>query len=231
MDTDDKHLVTYPSSFPKGYGFFGLRGRFQMERALNGEHHFDYFLRVDEDGYLCVDSLLATFLSLPQQRFLVSGRFHCDPEKARMDENFMLLSRDAVKYFIDGWANGSLPFHGDSTLALNVGTQLARLHTTHGWTFQSEPLRIRWDEPIKDTDSCNTHLWFHHLTQHQRRVMHTKVTSTIRPGGVLNNTGCGWPDGLPSFKNLKSVQYHRGHRGQTLTHDFRVPHSISGKES
>ena len=131
-----------------------------MARAM--DESFDYFLRVDEDGFLCIDSLLSTLPSKPPKHFL-RGRFHCDATMARMDENFMLFSRDAVQYFLSGWNDGSVPFHGETTLALNVGSQLSSLHAEHGWTFQSEPHRIRWDEPIRKTDGCSTHIWFHHL--------------------------------------------------------------------
>jgi len=54
------NTFVYPSRLIQGgYRNFGYRGRFQMEWAVSN-FDFDWFLRVDEDGYLCIDSLLHT---------------------------------------------------------------------------------------------------------------------------------------------------------------------------
>ena len=159
------------------------------------------------------------------------GRFHCDRTKARMDENFMLLSRDILTYYVKGWQTGSLPFHGETTLALNIGSQLSRLWQEESWTFRDEPNRIRWDESFGIADVCTQYFWMHHLNSTQVRRMHTALSRTS--GNVrkspqednfprfFNSTACGWDDLLPAFDNLERVAYTRGKRGTTLYHDFR----------
>jgi len=221
--------VTYSSNIGRGYGNFGFRGRFQMDWAR--EHaDFKYFLRVDEDGYLCVSALLQDLNKMPREKLLM-GRFHCDFKKTRMDENFMLLSRDILEYFAQSWQANTLPFHGDSTLALNIGSQLSRLAKEESWTFRDEPNRIRWDEEFELVDACTRYFWMHHLNSTQIRNIHSTLHRVEHSSGhsyqheriprrIFNSTGCGW-DGLPPFHNLERVAYHRGERGSTLYHDFR----------
>ena len=222
-------MVTYSADIGDGYGNFGFRGRFQMMWAL--EHaNFTYFLRVDEDGYLCVNSLFQDLQAMPQKKFLM-GRFHCDFAKARMDENFMLFSRDVAEYFSRGWQEGTLPFHGEATLALNIGSQLSRLMEENSWTFRDEPTRIRWDETFRTVDVCTRYFWLHHLSSTQIREIHSMLPELDahmqgsskreeRSKLFFNSTGCGW-DGLPEFHDLERVAYSRGKRGPTLYHDFR----------
>ena len=221
--------VAYSSGIESGYGNFGFRGRFQMDWALKNVK-FTYFLRVDEDGFLCVDALLRELDEMPRVKFIM-GRFHCDRTKARMDENFMLLSRDIVNYYAKGWETGTLPFHGESTLALNIGSQLSRLWHEESWTFRDEPNRIRWDESFGIADVCTQYFWMHHLNSMQIRNVHValnKKSGDMRKSTrddhfqqFFNSTACGWNDSLPAFENLDRVAYSRGKRGSTLYHDFR----------
>merc|ERR1712176_557811 len=107
------NTVVYPSRLiQSGYRNFGYRGRFQMDWAV-ANFDFDWFLRVDEDGYLCIDSLLHTLYheSAPKQRFFF-GRFYCRKEKARADENFLLMSSDVIRYFTKGWNKFLIAFNG-----------------------------------------------------------------------------------------------------------------------
>ena len=112
-----------------------------------------FFLRLDEDGYLCVDSLMQELPHLIDRHF-ISGRFHCDPGKTRTDENFMLISRNSEEYFLQGWVNSRLPFDGATMLALNICSQIVRLWREEGWTFRGDQLRPRWVEPFDIEDVC-----------------------------------------------------------------------------
>ena len=48
-------------------------------------------------------------------------RFWCNVKAPKYDENFLLMSRDAVQYFLVGWKEKMLSFHGKLTLAMNIG--------------------------------------------------------------------------------------------------------------
>jgi len=227
-DHASQSVVAYPAEVGTGYGFFGSRGRFQMDWALN-HVSYTYFLRVDEDGYLCVRALLEELKQMPKSNFLM-GKFHCDVRKARMDENFMLFSRDVVEYFTTSWNHSMLPFYGESTLVLNIGSQLSRLWVREGWTFRDEQKLIRWDEPFEPAEGCAQYFWMHHLNVHEINLVHDVLHSSKGMASLkhrrqnqqitLNETGCGWL-GIPAFHDLAHVAFTRGNRGATLFHDFR----------
>ena len=110
--------VVYPDYIlnSAGYSNFGHRGRFQMEWAVENVN-FDWLVEVDDDGYLCVESLLHALMdgshTAPKEKFIFS-RFHCDVRKLRPDENFYIMSIDVVQYFFrirwqsNTWINDSV---------------------------------------------------------------------------------------------------------------------------
>lgn len=210
-----------------GYRNFGHRGRFQMQWALD-HSQFDWLLRVDEDGYLCIDTLFHVLKKekAPKEKFFW-GRFHCSEVMPRADENFMLMSKDAVRYFVEGWDRSLIPFDGRITLALNVGSQLSLLHHDCGWTFWSDQRRMRWFEKIESHFGCNTHIWFHKLDPqevmdlHERHKQNPFNSSLMKTVASVNNTGCGREDGLPPFHALKRVAFREGDtKDQILNGNF-----------
>jgi hypothetical protein len=215
IDDGASGIRVYPSQFARGRQHFGYRGRFQFTEALiNTKCRWTHFLRVDEDGYLCLNKLLQK--KLPSSNFL-AGRFHCRGGNVRMDENYMLLTRDAISYFVRGWEEGVLPFDGRLTLALNVGAALHHLHYTCGWTFWDDRDRIRWDEPL-DGISCDSHVWMHHLSRDQAMVMYSHHhpdgdEAVSRPFGnvtqpFVNQTGCKRLGTLlPAFEDPSRIRF------------------------
>ena len=222
----------YQSPFRNsGYRNFGYRGRFQMQRALD-HNDFDWLVKVDEDGYLCIDSLLHILRSehAPKEKFFF-GRFHCRRECTRADENFLVMSYDVVRYFLKTWEMGLVKFDGRITLGLNIGSQLAYLHNKCGWTYWSDQKRLRWDEPLSRHHSCNTHIWFHHLSNRENKMMRyrhvvthpfnastsfssfdkDKKTKKLVTSSV-NHTGCaGWRrGGLITMKNMNKISFREG---------------------
>ncbi|GAB0495714.1 hypothetical protein MMPV_007019 [Pyropia vietnamensis] len=133
-----------------GYGSreenaFGSRGLWQMRWALAAVPPFDYYLRVDDDSFLCLHKLRAELAGYPPVQF-VAGRYWCKPGRFRMDENYLLFSRDLIEVLgsIGGGGNGDgggvggsgglvgglLPFDPHVTLGWNVGYWAAVLNVT-----------------------------------------------------------------------------------------------------
>jgi hypothetical protein len=120
-----RDIVLQP--LPTGYGtsdrnLYGQRARFQVtwafENMING---FDYFLRVDDDSFLCLHRLLYELKSAPQQQFFW-GRYWCRAGRHRADENFMLFSSDVAKLLGDQSLVGKIiPFDDQVTLGWNFG--------------------------------------------------------------------------------------------------------------
>merc|ERR1711862_571079 len=123
------------------------------------------------------------------------------------------------------------------TLGLNLGSQLSYLHHTCGWTFWSDQHRLRWDEPITKSHNCNTHIWFHHLTNRENKKMRYRHVITnpfnattsflirdnnnnnkgsekrLKITSSVNHTGCnGWRKGvgLPPMKNIQKISFREG---------------------
>ena len=81
-DTDEPGCVKYPvGAFESDYLSFGYRGRFQMGWALGKSDAWTHFLRVDEDGFLCVKALLNDMYDVQHLKLFVWGRFWCNNYK------------------------------------------------------------------------------------------------------------------------------------------------------
>ena len=76
---------------------------------------FDWLVKVDDDGYLCMESLLYTLMddihAAPKEKFIF-GMFHCDIRRIGPDDNFYTMSFDVVQYFVRGWNKGLVRFDG-----------------------------------------------------------------------------------------------------------------------
>lgn len=111
---------------PGGYGdnednAYGLRALFQARWAVTKFGGLKYFLRVDDDSFLCLHRLIYELKSTPAEQFFW-GRFWCNQGRNRADENFMLFSADIVRLFADDTMTGRLiPFDPHVTLGWNFG--------------------------------------------------------------------------------------------------------------
>ena len=167
--------VVYPDYIRNstGYSSFGYRGRFQMEWAVENAN-FDWLVKVDDDGYLCVESLLHALMddihAAPKEKFIF-GMFHCDIRRIRPDENFYTMSFDVVQYFVRGWNKGLVRFDGRLTLGLNIGVMLSHLHHKCNWTFWNDSVRLLWKRP-KGAFDCNRYIWIHHLNPEEINLYH-----------------------------------------------------------
>ena len=102
-----------------GFGNFGSRGIWQMDWALRERPGMRWFLRVDEDGMLCVPGLMRVLATMPDRR-LLWGKYWCRESLARMDENFLLFSRDVVRFLSLAAKDDAVPWDGPSEPGRNV---------------------------------------------------------------------------------------------------------------
>lgn len=111
---------------PSGYGdnehnLYALRARYQVKWSLEHIDTFAFFLRIDDDSFLCLSKLLYELKAVPRRQFFW-GRFWCREGRNRADENFMLFSRDVVQLLADDSLVGRLiPFDSEVTLGWNFG--------------------------------------------------------------------------------------------------------------
>ena len=77
---------------------FGKRYLYHLLWAVQN-FDFDYFLRMDDDYFICLDRLMNE-LPMPPQKMYHWGYVHCDSHVVRPDESMMMYSRDLVETFL-----------------------------------------------------------------------------------------------------------------------------------
>lgn len=108
-----------------GYGsssanMYGRRALFQVAH-VRASYAVDFFLRIDDDSFLCLHRLLYELASAPAKQFFW-GRYWCREGRNRADENFMLFSGDVAALLGDEeYVGGILPFDDGVTLGWNFG--------------------------------------------------------------------------------------------------------------
>lgn len=77
---------------------FGLRFLNQIKWAM-AKFDFQYILRIDDDYFLCLKTLLSEIQVRPKEN-LVWGNFHCEANVAWVDESFMIFTQDIIVKFL-----------------------------------------------------------------------------------------------------------------------------------
>lgn len=105
----------------KEHNAYGLRARYQARWAATRFTNMSYFLRVDDDGFLCLHKLLYELKSAPRSQFFW-GRYWCRESRNRADESFMLFSDDVARFVADDTLLGKIvPFDDGVTFGWNFG--------------------------------------------------------------------------------------------------------------
>ena len=96
---------------------FGLRFLYHAKWTA-ARYDFQYFLRVDDDYFVCLEKLLNELPLRPKEN-LVWGNFHCEINGSWVDESWMVFSRDIVETFLTQDARTMLCHpHADQQIAL-----------------------------------------------------------------------------------------------------------------
>lgn len=120
-----KDLIVMPTK--SGRSGFGYRGVYMLKHASQ-KFEFNYLMRIDDDGFACLPAVEhELFQYAPRERYLW-GKYwqrkgsvqHSWIGRNRMDESFMVMSADVVKFIVENSENSMLAFDGEITFALNV---------------------------------------------------------------------------------------------------------------
>ncbi|XP_031574723.1 beta-1,3-galactosyltransferase 6-like isoform X2 [Actinia tenebrosa] len=147
---------------------FGLRMLWLMEWSVQN-YDFDFFLRIDDDYFLCLRKLLGEIPRRVHVPRLYWGYVHCVAEgQVRVDEGFLILSSDLVKEFVS--KKDSLLCHpyGDQAVAiwLNNRTDITRFHdprVIHDVTAHNPQFK-------RANELCNTYLSLHGSYLHENLI-------------------------------------------------------------
>ena len=181
---------------------FSLLNQHAMMFALE-KYSFDFYLRIDDDSFLCLESLLDQLQHLPSSQ-LYAGRWHRSPQNLRPDESFVLFSRDVVRYL----AYPPLPFSHMFFGGLAFGKflqpfELKRLDCSG--LFSNLPL-----DPDIRNHFCSTHLSTHHVEPSDIFELFSKNDNSTRS---LNSPRNGTQSWVPIEEIMNQVADH-GHTQQ-----------------
>lgn len=125
LDNDTNMAVTRENEEHDDLVFLSLEDNFAFaERLLQAmewameRYKFDYFLRIDDDHFLCLGRLLYE-LNFRPKHALYWGFVHCKAKIVRVDEAWLILTRDLIEEILEK-RNTSLlcsPY-GDQAVAL-----------------------------------------------------------------------------------------------------------------
>ena len=140
---------------------FGERFLYQIMWA-KARFKFQYFLRLDDDYFVCMDRLVNELSSRPKAN-LSWGRYHCHKKHlVYMDESWALFSEDVIEKFLAQDLRAMLchPF-GDQTFTLWINATGVNLtdfddHRLHYW-----PPASKLREFISMTNVCDKFMGVH----------------------------------------------------------------------
>lgn len=168
------------------------------------EHYdFDYFLRLDDDGDLCVENLLWEIRTRAPATNFFWGKYFCSQDKVVADENFMLFSGNLIQLFLHmkpalktgppSATFAALFGMWQHFLNLTIWDDRLRIDAQQGYTTKFMHVR-KYDNndnnsavSKEDLSSfCMHHVWAHHVKSPQliRDVFLHQDHSSVR----LNNS-------------------------------------------
>jgi hypothetical protein len=163
-----------------GYGsnennVYGQRARYQLKWARESFTEMKFFLRVDDDSFLCLHRLLYELKSAPLEQFFW-GRFWCREGRNRADENFMLFSGDiAALLGDDSYVGKIIPFDDRITMGWNFGywswimnltifDDQTRIDAQQGYlTTAMHAESIEGLTASLQPDFCDSYIYAHHV--------------------------------------------------------------------
>ena len=135
---------------------FGLRFLYHAKWA-SATYDFQYFLRVDDDYFVCLKKLLNE-LPLRPKKNLCWGYFHCELNTSWIDESWMLYSRNIIDRFLTQDARTMLCHpHADQQISIWLNNISDRVY------FHDNRLHHRVSDSFdwQTRDVCDTYLGVH----------------------------------------------------------------------
>ena len=101
---------------------FLRRWQTQVHWAIR-HFEFDFLLHVDDDGFLCLPTVVHNLVHAAPKRMFFWAKYFCNDGKVVADENFLLMSADLV-HFLDYAINRGVlraTYEGDASFAAHFG--------------------------------------------------------------------------------------------------------------
>jgi len=173
---------------------FGLRFLSQIRWAF-AKFDFQYFLRIDDDYFLCLKRLLAELPRRPK-RNLVWGSFHCEAGITWIDESFMIFTPDIIDKFLSQNESTRLCHpHADQQIGIWLNDIPTR-HLVHDSRLYHTVEPASFSPHFSDvTNVCDSYLG-----------IHGTYVDKMRYFGVNSNDGMKNESAFPAFSTFCGVR-------------------------
>lgn len=135
---------------------FGIRFLYHAKWA-SAKYDFQYFLRVDDDYFVCLKKLLNELPLRPKEN-LCWGNFHCQFNTSWIDESWMVFSRDVLGKFLTQDARTMLCHpHADQQIAIWLNNISDRVYFHDDRLIHVVPNSFDWQA----RDVCEKNMGVH----------------------------------------------------------------------
>lgn len=135
---------------------FGIRFLYHAKWA-SAKYDFQYFLRVDDDYFVCLKKLLNELPLRPKEN-LCWGNFHCQFNTSWIDESWMVFSRDVLSKFLTQDARTMLCHpHADQQIAIWLNNISDRVYFHDDRLIHVVPNSFDWQA----RDVCEKNMGVH----------------------------------------------------------------------
>ena len=175
-DVNASDLVHMPLSISSGYSNFAGRA-FYQQKWIEERYQPEYFLRLDDDGFLCATHILAILSKpdFPRRRFFW-GKYFCNKGRILADENFLFFSWDIIQTILKVYSAMKLGSN-DTTFGALWGLWQHIFDVETIWddqdridsqqTYTTKYMHAETLNEVSEDQArqfCQKHVWAHHVT-------------------------------------------------------------------
>jgi len=148
---------------------------YKLMKWVYERYNFDFMLRIDDDQYLCFDRLVYELPYRKKEIPMIWGYLHCQEERVRIDDGFMIISRSLFDIFMERY--DTLVCHKYADQA--IGLWLVNIQKSTNVTFFQDTRiyhkEASYSDKIKNTkDICHKYLTLHGTYHKEMKMFHEK---------------------------------------------------------
>jgi len=154
--------------------FAGINFAYRLYKLMEwvyDRYDFDFFLRIDDDNYLCFDRLIYE-LPYRKEKYIIWGVLKCQKDLVRIDEGFMIISRDLFDTMMDRYDTLMCHKHGGVAVAM----WLVDIQKSVNVSYFQDDGRIPYSSAkASERNLCHKYLDLHRTYPNDMRVFHQRV--------------------------------------------------------
>ena len=169
---------------------------------------FDYFLRLDDDYFICMDRFIDE-VPMPPKSYYHWGWIHCVEDIVRVEESIILLSRDIVETFI-GQDSNKMLCHRWTGQMIGIWKQELMLKTFyhHDQGLHHHPPAEQLVSFWKEQNICSKYVAVHGAYPSMMRILWKNRGPNNYPSGkslIDYASKCDFPDDVLMLQKLSKT--------------------------